>query len=451
MINSTFKIYCKGIKLDYTRPWQSGVSTGGTGSGFGVNLKMHGKNKNYVLTNAHVVEKEEPFIQVSKWSSSKKYDAKIINISPEVDMALLDVADSEFWSDVPVMSLGQAPAKGAEVIAVGFPKGGYNASITKGIVSRIYPIMYSDPVKNISIQIDAAINPGNSGGPVFDSTEKNIVGIAFITRTDAQNMCYMIPEFIIKHYLHGISDGGFNGVCDLGIKILRLENSVLQEQYLKDPEKTGILITRVDPSNLILKPSDVLHAIDGIAIENDGNITIDEHYQIVSGFLDKNVNKKTALAEKIPYWHIIRMKYPGDKVELSITRDGKFKTIQMTLSIGPNSLIPGTHKYISKEYINLNGFMFQPANLYHLDADFSNAYKYLLRPQAEKVFKDFDNQEIVILSEIMPNKTTENYRKKYIPVIAVNGTAVRNLEHFKKLTTGKGNIITLEKDVVIIT
>jgi len=443
MINSTFKIYCKGIKLDYTRPWQSGISTGGTGSGFGVNLKMHGKEK-YILTNAHVVEKEEPFIQVSKWSSSKKYDAKIINISPEVDMALLEVMDSEFWSDVPVMQLGQAPAKGEEVVAVGFPKGGYNASITKGIVSRIFPIMYSDPIKNISIQIDAAINPGNSGGPVFDSTGKNIVGIAFITRTDAQNMCYMIPEFIIKHYLNGMADGGYNGVCDLGIKVLRLENSVLQSQFLKG-EKTGVLITRVDPSNLILKPNDVLHAIDGIPIQNDGNITIDEHYEIIEK------DSVGVCAEKIPYWHIIRMKYPGDKVELSITRDGKFKNIQMTLGIGPNSLIPGTPKYISKEYVNLNGFMFQPANLYHLDQDFSNPYKYLLRVQAERVYKEFENQEIVILSEIMPNKTTENYRKKYIPVISVNGTSVRNLEHFKKLTSGKGNIIVLEKDVVIVT
>ena len=45
---------------------------------------------------------------------------------------------------------------------MGFPTGGTQISVTRGVVSRIDV----DGHSVLRIQIDAAINPGNSGGPV---------------------------------------------------------------------------------------------------------------------------------------------------------------------------------------------------------------------------------------------------------------------------------------------
>lgn len=428
MINTTFKVIYKGIKPNYIKPWQTGTPVSGTGSGFGVEIN----GKRYILTNAHVVCSTDATMQIVKWSTSKKYDAKVINISPEVDMALLTVENS-FWSDVPIVPLGICPKKGEEISVVGFPNGGENASITKGIVSRVLPLYYSNAVKHLSVQIDAAVNSGNSGGPVFDTNGK-IVGIAFMSTIDAQNMCHMIPNFIIKHYLEGFEKTGkFNGVCDLGIKITKLSNDTMQETYLSK-DTTGVLVRRVDPTiNSVLEVGDVLHTIDDVSIHNNGTIYISETYQIINAQKDTS-----AVYEKVPFWYIIRMKYPGDKVILTISRKGKIKKIFCTLDIGPNSLVPIMHKHVSLNYYNVQGFIFQALNKYFLDEQFFT--KYLLLPYFWDTFKQFDNQEIVILSEIIPNKVTEGVKRKYVQLISIDGTIVKNLSHVKSLCESKKKV-----------
>jgi hypothetical protein len=50
-------------------------------------------------------------------------------------------------------------------MVVGFPQGGDNVCVTKGVVSRIDRQQYSHGRTSLlAIQVDAAINSGNSGG-----------------------------------------------------------------------------------------------------------------------------------------------------------------------------------------------------------------------------------------------------------------------------------------------
>ena len=87
------------------------------------------------------------------------------------------------------------------VLAYGFPTGGTTLSITKGIVSRIEFVPYNFPVSGLRIQIDAAINPGNSGGPAVAGDK--MIGLAFSTLGDAQNIGYIIPNEEIELFLQG--------------------------------------------------------------------------------------------------------------------------------------------------------------------------------------------------------------------------------------------------------
>lgn len=54
---------------------------------------------------------------------------------------------------------------------VGFPRGGRQVCMTKGVVSRVtskgFAIDHFPSPSQLAIQIDAAINPGNSGGPAL--------------------------------------------------------------------------------------------------------------------------------------------------------------------------------------------------------------------------------------------------------------------------------------------
>lgn len=63
------------------------------------------------------------------------------------------------------------------ISVAGYPVGGDSLSITKGIVSRVSMVRYSQAGRLLGIQIDAAINPGNSGGPAFaDMQDGKVAG-----------------------------------------------------------------------------------------------------------------------------------------------------------------------------------------------------------------------------------------------------------------------------------
>jgi len=81
---------------------------------------------------------------------------------------MLTVDDDEFWEDVQPLEINGLPAMQESVMVVGFPTGGDNVCVTKGVVSRIDRSSYSHGRTTLlAIQVDAAINSGNSGGPVL--------------------------------------------------------------------------------------------------------------------------------------------------------------------------------------------------------------------------------------------------------------------------------------------
>ena len=86
--------------------------------------------------------------------------------------------------------------------------GGDNISVTRGVVSRIDTMPYTQGAEDLLvIQIDAAINPGNSGGPVFD-TSGHVIGAAFSGLVHASNIGFIIPTVTIDHFLAQFNKNG---------------------------------------------------------------------------------------------------------------------------------------------------------------------------------------------------------------------------------------------------
>lgn len=76
-------------------------------------------------------------------------------------------------------------------------------------MSRIEFVRYNFPVSGLRIQIDAAINPGNSGGPVIAGDK--MIGLAFATVINAQNIGYIIPNEEIELFLRDQESGAPKG------------------------------------------------------------------------------------------------------------------------------------------------------------------------------------------------------------------------------------------------
>src|SRR5580658_2772249 len=117
----------------------------------------------YILTNNHVVDQASK-IQVQLNGDTTKYNAKVIGVDEESDLAVIKI---DAGKELPFAKLGNSDGVqvGDWVLAIGSPFG-LNATVTAGIISAKDRNSVSNHQFQRFLQTDAAINPGNSGGPL---------------------------------------------------------------------------------------------------------------------------------------------------------------------------------------------------------------------------------------------------------------------------------------------
>lgn len=437
MFKSVVCIYVISSEKDYFHPWSPGQKSRSTGSGFAVSIPSGTLKGQYIMTNFHVV-RGAVMVQIKKYSSDKKFLCEVIDIAEEFDLALLKVKESDekdFWSDVDSITWGNAPKRGVEVTVVGFPHEGTNASITRGIVSRITSHPYNG-YPNIAIQIDAAVNPGNSGGPVLYKDQ--IVGVAFSHTARTMNMCYMIPEFLAKHFMKGFSKfGKFPGICNLGIFTASLENDTLRQYLLGNTKQSGILVTEVFPvgsSSGVLLENDVINKINGINVHND------QHIFMVKYEPSNDTNVKDTSLERAPYWHTVRLLFPGDKIDVQVIRNRISKNMRITLN-EISDLAPKMERNISNEYLIFSGIVFLPLCHWHVfpkdsnDNGISNINHTRLINTINDKIKEYSDQQIIFISDLLPCQSLNGYDNdcKFLQLTKVNDIPIKNIRHLQKI------------------
>jgi S1-C subfamily serine protease len=304
----------------FGQPEGGGVATG---SGFLIDTEGH------IVTNNHVVEGADR-VEVKLGSSDKTYTAEVVGTDPATDVALLKVdAPSGELHPLALGDSSQAEV-GEPVVAIGNPFG-LDRTVTSGIVSAIQRQIQAPNGFSIShvIQTDAAINPGNSGGPLIESEGKVIginsqiqtggsgngnVGIGFaVPINTAREVVQQIEEHgEIKHAYLGISGGSITP--DLA-------------KALKLPEEEGVLVNEVvkgGPADEAgIKGGDTSATIEGASFRLGGDVITEVNGKKISGMEDV-INAVNSAS-------------PGDKMELTVDRDGKPKTITVTLGVRPAS------------------------------------------------------------------------------------------------------------------
>jgi len=311
------KVYAVSDPPDYLNPWNMMGPSSVTGSGAVI-------EGNRILTNAHVVS-DLTFIQVRRYGDTQRYPARLLAISHQCDLALITVDDPSFFQGIDPLPTGDLPATNQEVLVYGFPMGGDTLSITKGVVSRIehQPYVHSS-ITLLAGQIDAAINPGNSGGPVI--VDGKIVGVVMQGIPSSQNIGYMVPAPIIKHFFEDLSDEQLDGFPNLGVYMQYMENPDIREKYTMPVNITGVLVNQVIPGSSadgIIQPGDVILSIDDSPIANDGTVEF-------------RAKERTNLA------YIVQKHQIGDDLNLKILRNGKVQNLSVNLSSSyeKNWLIP---------------------------------------------------------------------------------------------------------------
>ena len=297
---------------------------GGGGAGSGVILDKSG----HVVTNNHVVEGAGGGGSLTvTLADGRTYEATVVGTDPSTDLAVIKITKAP--SDLVPMSLGDsdAVAVGDPVMAVGNPLG-LSGTVTTGIVSAVdRPVTTgsdnsspfgggqgSEPVVTNAIQTSAAINPGNSGGALVNA-KGELIGI----------------NSSIAQLGGGL--GGQSGNIGIGFAIPVNEAKSIANQLIADGTAEHAFLG-VSARDTVTKDGAAQRAGAGIASVSANTPAAKAGIKtgdVVIAIDGSQVDSSTALVAQI------RERSAGDKVTLTIIRDGERQDVAVALATKPST------------------------------------------------------------------------------------------------------------------
>jgi putative serine protease PepD len=252
-----------------------------------------------IVTNDHVVTGATA-IKV-RFQNGTTVKATLVGTDPSTDVAVIKVNVSASELHPLTFASSSAVEVGQPVAAIGSPFG-LPETLTSGIVSAVNRTITAPNNYSISgaIQTDAPINHGNSGGPLLNASGQ-VIGVNAQIESDSggnDGVGFAIPSDAVKSVADTIISGGKVQHAYLGITIGTASSG------------SGAQVSAVKAASPALtaglKAGDVITAIDGTAVTTADDLTAK-----------------------------ISAHQPGDKVTLSVTRNGSTLKLDVTLGTRP--------------------------------------------------------------------------------------------------------------------
>ena len=279
-----------------------------SGAGTGVIISGDG----YILTNNHVVGNSKS-ATVMLDDGTVYENVEVVGSDPLNDIAFMKIKDAK---DLPTVTLGDSSTVrvGQQVVAIGNALGQYQNTVTTGILSGVgRPVTAGSESggqqENLVdlLQTDAAINSGNSGGPLVNMAGQ-VIGINTAIVADANNIGFSIPINSTKGLIEGLLKTGEVKRAFLGVNFINITPSVAKELKLSVTEGAYVFgDNSVSPNSPAAKA--------GI-----------EKGDIITKINDNQIGRSQGLST------IIGMYRPNTKVTITILRDGKTITKDVTLT-----------------------------------------------------------------------------------------------------------------------
>jgi S1-C subfamily serine protease len=423
--NSVVKIHVTNREPDFSRPWAKGSPKQISGSG----VIIDGQR---ILTNAHVVNYAIRIL-VQGHQATERIPASVLAVSPEMDLALLELDNDDFFSERPALELDAALPKAKDTIsAYGYPIGGEQLSVTEGIVSRVEFSRYNFGSMGMRIQIDAGLNPGNSGGPAI--REGKIAGIVYSTIRSAENIGYVIPADEVRLFLEDIADETYDGKPNLVGFLQTVENPTLRKRLGLEAADGGLMVR--DPINdaedYPLKPWDVITHVGEHPLDNKGNVQLEDGLKISFRYLMTDLVKENLLP-------------------VTILREGETQQIQLPVVTDIPVLVPNLKGAYPRHFI-FGPLVFTAASqdlLARINPQNHLVLKARKNPLILRQFSrpDFPGEELVIFSvRMFPHPLVEGYdQQSFAAIHRINEVDIKNLLHLvETIRDSEGDYLTIE-------
>jgi S1-C subfamily serine protease len=298
----------------------SGVQVA-SGSGFVLDKQGH------IVTNDHVVEGASQ-IEVTFLDGTTAH-AKVVGQDPNSDLAVIQVQVNASLLQPVDLGDSSALAVGQQVFAIGNPFGQL-WTMTSGIVSAVGRTIQSG-TSSYSIpevvQTDASINPGNSGGPLLDSHGRVIAVNEQIESQSGSSsgVGFAIPVNIVKRVAPALIKDGHYNYAWLGVTSAALTLDLNEAMNLASDQRGALVISVASGG-----PADQA-GLQG----SQNQATIDGSQTPIGGDVITAVDKQpvTGMDEVIDY--LFTSKQPGDKITLTVLRNGRQQDVTVTLGQRP--------------------------------------------------------------------------------------------------------------------
>ncbi|MEK7535182.1 MAG: trypsin-like peptidase domain-containing protein [Patescibacteria group bacterium] len=259
-----------------------------------------------IATNKHVVKGGQSFTVTT--ADGKTFDGTVVATDPTNDLALMKVEAR----GLPVADLGDSDRVevGQYVIAIGNALGEFQNTVTLGVISaENRTASPADSSGNIEMldglfQTDAAINPGNSGGPLLNLAGQVIGMNTAVASGNAQGIGFALPVNDLKRDLESYNKTGKILQSYIGVGVKSITKAIAKSAKL--PVDQGAYVVNVVTGS----------PAAAVGIKADDIIT--------------QVNKDK-ITETSPLPRTIHRYNPNDKVTLTLLRDKKEMTLEVTL------------------------------------------------------------------------------------------------------------------------
>jgi S1-C subfamily serine protease len=387
--------------VDLTRPWarQDTFPCTGTGS----ILPGH-----RILTAAHVVD-DAVTIDVARADNYEVFRARLVAVWHDVDLALLTVDNPRFFEGAVPLELQDLPPADDEWIAIGFPD--EKLEYASGRFAEVDRAEYwrSDR-DHLEYTLDMNVKPGYSGGPL--TSGGRMTGVV-VSGSDYDHKTYAVPAQVVRHFLEDAEDDRVDGTAALIGAWQSLENAQIRAYYGLEEGQTGVIVKSVfRPSRgrSYLLPNDIVLAIDGYNVGNDGKVAAE-------------------LDSSISFEYLIDRKQVGDTVTVDLLRDRRPLTVDIPL-YGTDKDRTRMVQYLGDEtpsYLVVGGCVFSTLTRDYIrewDSDSMSARAWVYHAGLVQTHRTLGEtrDEAVVLVSLLPDATTDGYDDCIAHVVThVNG------------------------------
>ena len=285
-----------------------------------------------IVTNNHVVSGADK-IEVT-FSDGTIVPATLVGADPDSDLAVIKVAVAADKLHPVQMADSSVVKVGQLAIAIGNPFG-LEGTMTTGIISAVGRSLPANDNSTQSytipdvIQSDAPINPGNSGGVLVDM-QGQVVGVTSAIESPVRasaGVGFAIPSAIVNNVVPALIKDGKYVHSWLGVSGTTLVPDLTQAMNLQSSQR-GVLVEEILPNSPAekagLQGSNKQVSINGQTVNVGGDVITAIDNQPVVG-----------MDEVIAY--LARSTKVDQKVTLTILRDGKQETLDLTLAARPSA------------------------------------------------------------------------------------------------------------------